>query len=95
MRKMHRRHFVRATMPSLAALALTLSANVAPAQQMPNKPQVRLSEMRPAVMEYVERMSKSAKEQIGIEFSKEKKIEMVNIILSDMEAQGIYDFVDP
>jgi hypothetical protein len=89
---MHRRDFLRKL---LLAAALSAPADVALAQQTPNKPQVKLSEMRPAVMAYVERMSQSAKEQFWVEFSKEKKIEMVNVILSEMEAQGIYAFIDP
>ena len=95
MRKMRRRQFLGAAMLPLGALSLYLPANIALGQQMSGKPQVKLSEMRPSVKEYVERMAQTTKEQTGIELSKEKQAEIVNIILSKMETQGTYDFVDP
>jgi len=56
---------------------------------------VKLSEARPAVKHYVEQMSLAAKKGFGIELSKEQQNKMVNDILSRMEAQDTYDFVDP
>jgi hypothetical protein len=79
----------------LAAQSLCVPADVALAQQRPGRAEVKLSEAKPLVKQYVESISKAAKEHTGIEFSEEQKTEMVNTILSKMEVQGTYAFIDP
>jgi hypothetical protein len=58
-------------------------------------PEVKISEVKPVIMLYVEKMSQATKARIGVELNKEQKTKMVESILSRMEAQDIYDFVDP
>ena len=92
---MHRRHFLGAATLLLAAGGPFVPADVALAQQMSAKPEVKLSEATPAVVDYVDKMSRVVKEDFGVELSTEQKAEMVNHILSRMKDQDTYAFVDP
>jgi hypothetical protein len=60
-----------------------------------DKPQVKISEARPLIGRYVDKMAQDSKELLRIELSEAQKKEMVEAILSKMETQGTYDFVDP
>jgi hypothetical protein len=93
MTMMHRRHFLCAA--TLTAGAMSVSANVALAQQNLVKPEVKLSEAKPLVMRYVENMSQASKELTGVEFTSEQKIEMRDAMITKMKDQDIYMFVDP
>jgi uncharacterized protein YpuA (DUF1002 family) len=95
MRTMHRRHFLSTAMLAPTGAALFVHGDVAWAQQVSDKPKVKLSEALPALSQDVERMSQDVKEQTGVELSTEQKNKMVNALLSQMNAEGTYDFVDP
>jgi hypothetical protein len=92
---MHRRHFLGATTLLLEALGLSVPANMALAQQVREKPQLKQSEAKLVIQQYVEKMSDAAKKHSGVEFSEEQKIELADGILSNMKDRRIYDFVDP
>jgi hypothetical protein len=57
--------------------------------------QVKISEAKPLIVHYVDKMAQDSKELLGIELSEAQKTEMVEAILSKMKTQGTYDFVDP
>jgi hypothetical protein len=95
MTMMHRRHFLGATTLLVAAGVPFVAADVALAQQKSAKPEVKISEAKPVIIQYVEKMSQAAKDDLGVELSPQQKTEMVNAILSNMQAQGSYAFVDP
>jgi hypothetical protein len=95
MTMMHRRHFLGATTLLLEAAGLFVPAYAASAQQMPTKPEVKISEAKPLIMKYVDEMSQAAKNDLGIKLSEAQKVEMVDAILSNMRARESYDFVDP
>ncbi len=95
MTMMYRRHFLcAAATVSFAALALSVPVDVPLAQQVSGRPQVKLSQAKPKVIELVDTLARNAKEH-GVEISQDKKNEMVDDILAKMEAQGTYAFVDP
>jgi hypothetical protein len=81
---------------ALALLVETLGLLLhSDAQQLWEKPQIKLSEVRPLIRHYVDDMAKDA-EKSGIEvISEENRAKMVEIIISEMKAQGTYDFVEP
>jgi hypothetical protein len=58
------------------------------------KPQIKLSELRPALRLYVEDVSHSAREHGMEELSQEQKNKLIETIIADMEAQGTYEFVE-
>jgi hypothetical protein len=95
MTMMHRRRFLGATTLFLEALGLFVPVNVASAQQISAKPEVKISEAKPVIVKYVEQMSQAAKKDLGVELSAEQQIEMVDASLSNMKPQGSYAFVDP
>ncbi len=55
------------------------------------KPQIKMSEARAIVRQYVEEMSELPNSGV---ITKEKQDKLVEDILANMEKQGIYDFVD-
>jgi hypothetical protein len=59
------------------------------------KPEVKWSEAKPIIKAYVEQMSAVAKKRTGVEFTVEQKNQLVETIVAKMDAQHIYDFVDP
>jgi hypothetical protein len=59
------------------------------------KAEVKWSEAKPIVKQYVEKMSAASKQTTGVEFTAEQKAHLVDSIMANMEAQHIYDFVDP
>jgi hypothetical protein len=75
------------------ALPLSALATAVMAQEGA-KPEVKWSEAKPIIKEYVEKMSAASKQSTGIEFS-EQKSQLVDSIMSRMEAQHIYAFIDP
>jgi hypothetical protein len=92
----HRRHFLCAiATPPLAAVALFVPTEGALAQQMSDKPTVKLSEVMPALTLDVEQMAQDVKERTGIELSTDQKTKMLNAMLTQMKAQDTYVFVDP
>jgi hypothetical protein len=58
------------------------------------KAQVPRSEARRAVTQAVEQIAMSAERQLGTKFTAEEKLEMVDSILSRMEGEDIYAFVE-
>jgi hypothetical protein len=58
------------------------------------KSQIKLSKVRPFVRNFVEEVSRDAKQRGLGESSEEKKNKMVESIIAGMKAQGAYDFVD-
>jgi hypothetical protein len=75
------------------ALPLSALATAVMAQEGA-KPEVKWSEAKPIIKEYVEKMSAASKQSTGIEFP-EQKSQLVDSIMSRMEAQHIYAFIDP
>lgn len=69
--------------------------DVARAQQNSDKTKLKLSEVRAAATEYVNSVSAHAKENMGVELSAEQKAVMINNIISGIETQGTYVFIDP
>lgn len=91
-----RRHFFGAATLLLAAPMLScISDNIALAQQILHKPEVKLSQAKPLVVQHVDNMSLVMKEHFGSELTSKQKDEMVDAILSNMKEQGTYEFVDP
>jgi hypothetical protein len=76
------------------ALPLSALATAVMAQEGA-KPEVKWSEAKPIIKEYVEKMSAASKQSTGIEFTAEQKSQLVDSIMSRMEAQHIYAFIDP
>jgi len=60
----HRRHFLRSATLPLAALALAFPAHLALAQQTSGKAEVKISELRPVVEEYVNHLSETKQAHI-------------------------------
>jgi hypothetical protein len=88
-------HISRRHLPGIGlAVSLALLTTVALAQER-GKPEVKWSEAKPIIMEYVEKMSADYKKSTGVEFTVEQKLMLVNSIIANMEAQNIYAFVDP
>ena len=75
---MHRRHILLVATLLLEVLGLSVPADIALAQQMREKPQLKLSEVKPMITEYVDKMSRASKKRTGLEFSEEQKIELVD-----------------
>lgn len=90
-----RRELSYAIMLLLMARASLVPIGVARAQQDSDKPKLKLSEVREAARAYVDGVSNYAKETMGVEFSAEQKRVMVNNIISGIEIQGTYAFIDP
>jgi hypothetical protein len=59
------------------------------------KPEIKWSEAKPIIREYVEKMAADAKRNTGAELTDEQKAQIVDSIVKNMEAQHIYAFVDP
>ena len=95
MTMMHRRIVLYGATIMSAALFTPVPVDIARAQQGSRKPEVKLSEVRPMVVQRVKEISRAAEESTGHELSSEEQNEMVNFILSQMAAQGTYAFVDP
>jgi hypothetical protein len=79
------------------AAALVASAALSSAQESsgPGKPEIKRSELKPVIMQYVDKMSEASKQSTGIEFTWVQKNELASSILKRMEAQDQYVFVDP
>ncbi len=95
MTTLYRREFLFTAPLLLAALGSPAATNITLAQQMSDKPQVKRSEVKPLVRQFVEKMSQDAMKYNGVGFTEEQKIKMVNDMLFKMETQGPYEFVDP
>jgi hypothetical protein len=90
MTNINRRHLARVGLVfPFAMLATALRA------QESGKPEVKWSEAKPIIKEYVEKMSAASKQSSGVEFTAEQKAKLVDSIMADMEAQHIYAFIDP
>jgi len=59
-----------------------------------SRPKVKKSEARKIILRHVENISQSARLNLGHELSDRKKSELVEILLGNMEARHVYDFVD-
>ena len=91
---MYRRQFLHG-MLLLPAGIMSVSANISLAQQGLDKPQLKLSEVKPMVMHYIDSMSQASKDLTGVEFTLAQKTEMADALILKMKDQRIYDFVDP
>lgn len=58
-------------------------------------PEVKRSEAKPLIREYVEKLSENKKKYTGIELSVFEKKKLENEILQRMEQAGVYNFWDP
>jgi hypothetical protein len=58
-------------------------------------PQIKWSEAKPIIKEYVEKLSAASKQSVGVEFTNEQKDQLVSSIMANMQAEHIYTFVDP
>jgi hypothetical protein len=76
-------------------LPLMLLSTAAMPQEGGGKPEVKWSEAKPIIKEYVEKLSAASKQSIGVEFTTEQKDQLITSIMANMEAQHIYAFVDP
>jgi hypothetical protein len=92
---MYRRQFLCFATLLLTARATLMPAGVALAQQKPDKPELKRSEVWKAAERYVSDVSKHAKESMGVELSDEQKQNMIDNIISGIYAQGTYAVVDP
>jgi hypothetical protein len=79
----------------LALPLLSVLGTAAVAAEGKQKPEIKWSEAKPIIWEYVEKMSLAKKQSTGIEFTFAEKNELVNAIMAQMEAQNLYAFVDP
>jgi hypothetical protein len=59
------------------------------------KPEVKWSQAKPIILEYVEKMAEDSKASTGVELTSEQKAQLVDSVVRNMEAQHIYNFVDP
>jgi hypothetical protein len=76
------------------ALPIALVATGVMAEEA-SKPEIKRSEAKPLIAEYIEKLSAAAKRNSGKEFSPEQKAQLADQILAGMEAQHLYAFVDP
>jgi hypothetical protein len=89
------KHLSRRQLVSVAgSFAFLYSATNGIAQES-SKPEVKVSQARPIVTEYVEKLSAASKANGGDEFSAQRKAEIVDSILATMKDQHVYNFVDP
>jgi transcription initiation factor TFIIIB Brf1 subunit/transcription initiation factor TFIIB len=68
----------------LEAVGLFVPSYAASAQQMPAKPEVKISEAKLLIMKYVDKMSRAAKNDLGIKLSEAQKIEMVEALADEL-----------
>jgi hypothetical protein len=95
MTMMYRRQFLcAATLVSVAG-AMLVPAGVALAQPKSDKPELKRSEVMTAAEEYVKSVSRHAKESMGVELSEAQKRVMIDNIITGINNQGTYNFVDP
>jgi hypothetical protein len=59
------------------------------------KPEVKWSEAKPIIREYLEKMAADSKASTGVELTDEQKTQLFDSIVRNMEAQHIYAFIDP
>ena len=85
MTNISRRYFAR------LGLLLPFSVFASAVAQETAKPEIKISEAKPIVREYVEKMAADAKKNTGVEFTAEQKAQLV----ANMKGQHIYAFVDP
>jgi hypothetical protein len=78
----------------LALLSLPVSTGVCLGEET-TRPEIKWSEAKPIIKEYVEKMSAASKAGTGVELTDDQKSQLVESIAKDMEAQHIYGFVDP
>ena len=71
-------------------MAMTIAGFAAAAE----KPQLKLSEVRPRIERLVEEISQDAKEHGIGEPNREDKSKLVESIIANMKARGTYDFVE-
>jgi hypothetical protein len=76
------------------ALPLAFLITAAAGQNGP-QPEIKWSEAKPIIKEYVEKMSAIYKASTGAEFTPEQKAQLVALLSANMEATNIYAFVDP
>jgi hypothetical protein len=93
MAMLYRRHFLRSVMLILAPLALPVPTPRA--QETYSRPEVKISELRPVVKRYIERLSQAYEKHTGVGFSEQEKKVMVEETISKLEAQRFYAYVDP
>lgn len=89
-----RRTFVSVA-AGLATSLVLVSTPAIPQSTTKAKPEVKWSEAKPIIWQFVETLSTIAKESGKGEFSDEEKRQMVEVLRAQMEAQNIYAFVDP
>jgi hypothetical protein len=92
MKELNKRYLMRLGF-ALPLLSVFLGTAAVGAES--KKPEVKWSEAKPIIWEYVEKMSLAKKQSTGIEFTFAEKNELVNAIMAQMEAQNLYAFVDP
>lgn len=89
---MCRRELIRsAAMLPVATLGMFAHADIVLAQQTSNKPDVKLSEVRPVISQFVKEVS----ELSGRKLSQADKSKLESDILTKIQDQRIYNFVDP
>jgi hypothetical protein len=90
-----RRHFLYAATLLSAAVALSVTAHLARAQQTYGNAEVKISELRPVLEQYFDHLSQVYKENTGVAFSPEEKKQMVEDTISKMKKRQFYTYVDP
>ena len=89
---MCRRELIRsAAMLPVATLRLFAHADLGLAQQTSSKPDVKLSEVRPVISQFVKEVSDLS----GRNLSPADKSKLESDILTKIQDQRIYNFVDP
>jgi hypothetical protein len=94
MSEFSRRNFLGAI---TALLSILLVGTLAGAQEKATqgKAEIKRSDLKPVIMQYVEKMSQDSKKTTGVEFTAAQKADIASSILTKMEAQNIYAFTDP
>ncbi|MGJ0395226.1 MAG: hypothetical protein ACR65U_03210 [Methylocystis sp.] len=95
MYELYRRGFLALVAGTAAmSVASTCAAQDSPKLSAP-KPEIKRSEAKPLIKEYVERMSDDRKKYLGVELSAFEKQKLEHEILTKIEEAGIYNFWDP
>jgi hypothetical protein len=90
--KLCRRTMLRMATAYLAVSPLTTISAKAQDGQLP---EVKRSEAKPLIREYIEKLSENRKKYTGVELSIFEKRKLENEVMMRMEEAGVYNFWDP
>jgi hypothetical protein len=90
--KLCRRKMMRMATAYLAVSPIATFSTKAEDIQLP---EIKRSEAKPIIREYIEKLSENKRKYTGIELSVFEKRKLENEIMQRMEQSGVYNFWDP